>query len=61
MKYIDDVISLVVGLAAGFGIFLALDGAHWSVPVIGGVFVCACFRAGALKHRATQNQANKHQ
>jgi len=59
MKYIDDVISLAVGIAAGVGIYLALDGAHWSVPLIGGVFVAICFRAAALRHRATQNQAER--
>tara|TARA_B100000700_G_scaffold22521_4_gene21881 strand:+ start:22369 stop:22569 length:201 start_codon:yes stop_codon:yes gene_type:complete len=54
-----DYVSLAVGLIAGIGIYVGLDGAHWSVPVIGGVFMTACINMAMLQNKALKRQAGE--
>jgi len=56
---VRDYVSLVAGLIAGIGIYIGLDGAHWSVPIIGGVFVVACVNMGMLQSKALKKQAGE--
>jgi len=54
-----DYVSLAAGVVAGVGIYAALDGAHWSVPVIGGVFITACANMAMLQNKALKKQAGE--
>ena len=54
-----DYVSLAVGLIAGIGIYVGLDGAHWSVPVIGGGFMTACINMAMLQNKALKRQAGE--
>ena len=49
-KDIAALIACGIGLIAGIGTYFALDGAHWSVPVIVGLVVTACASMADLTH-----------
>jgi len=54
-----DYVSLGAGGVAGIGIYAGLGGAHWSIPLIGGVFVTACTNMAMLQNKALRKQAGE--